>query len=410
METTGNKMGRAFYLSNIASTYDVQRNYVKAMDYYNQSLSLKIELGDSAAFASIYHNLGILSFNLNDLELSNSYFIQSLEISRKLGSSEKIVRTLSNLGRNNIERNEYTQAEQILLEAYSISKNDVSIGENNRADLLLNLGLLYEKMSDYDKAFKYNEDAIKLALSTGATEIIRNAYLNRSILEERVGRTDIALSFERLATLYTDSLINEGTINAVAEMEAKYEYHKNKQLIQQGELEIVKEKQISAEATLTRNNWIISGLIIGFICLILSVKYINKRKHAGLMSAQNELIKLRNGELDGIIVRMNSELEKLQITVNTKQIILDKVFSERQSKALPSELLTLSKREMEVLAVLALGWSDQEISNGLFISKTTTKTHLRRIYSKLLVKGRTEAVSLAHRHGIIGIERTPIPS
>jgi len=110
--------------------------------------------------------------------------------------------------------------------------------------------------------------------------------------------------------------------------------------------------------------------------------------------------------LAGINTRMNTELEKLQITVNTKQKILDEVFNERKSKVLPSELIALSKREMEVLSVLALGWSDQEISTGLFISKTTTKTHLRRIYSKLLVKGRAGAVSLAHQHGIIGIKRT----
>jgi DNA-binding NarL/FixJ family response regulator len=57
---------------------------------------------------------------------------------------------------------------------------------------------------------------------------------------------------------------------------------------------------------------------------------------------------------------------------------------------------------MEVLSYLALGWSDQEISDKLFISKATTKTHLRRIYSKLLVKSRTEAVNIAHKYDLIG--------
>lgn len=407
MEKSGNKLGRAFYLSNIASTYDVQRNYVKAMDYYQRSLELKKQLGDSAALASIYHNLGILSFNLNDLELSNSYFHQSLKINQSLGKSDKIVKTLSCMGRNYIEGSEYDQAKQTLLEAHAICYKDKSAIEvNDRAGLLANLGLLYMKLCDYPRAFKFNQQAIALSKEVGATEKLRDAYRYRSELEEKTGDLKKALHFERLAVLYSDSLLNEETINAVADMEAKYEYHKNKQLIQERELEISKEKQISAEAKLTRNTWIIAGLLIGFLCIILGVKYFDKRKQARLMTAQNELIKLRNSELGGINKRMNSELEKLQISVKTKQKILDEVFNDRRSKVLPTELLALSKREMEVLSFLALGWSDQEISEGLFISKTTTKTHLRRIYSKLLVKGRAEAVSLAHSHGVIGLERS----
>lgn len=406
MEKSGNKMGRAYYLSNIASTYDQQKNYVKAMDYYSRSLQLKIELGDSASFASIYQNLGILSFNLNDLELSTTYFNQSLKISRELGIPDKIVRTLSCLGRNYIQRKEYDRAKQALLEAFSISQKETSIEATNKANLLVNLGMLHTQTSDYASALKFNQQAIDLATTIGATELIRDAYQQRSVLEEKSGKISEALRYERLATVYSDSVLNQGTIDAVAEMEAKYEYHKNKQLIQQRELEIANQKQISTEAKLTRNTWISIGLIVAFLCLILAVKYVSKRKQARLVLAQNELIKLRNSELDSINERISAEMEKLQFTVNTKQKILDEVFSDRQSKTLPSSLLSLSKREMEVLSVLALGWSDQEISAGLFISKATTKTHLRRIYSKLLVKGRAGAVSLAHQHGIIGIERS----
>jgi LuxR family maltose regulon positive regulatory protein len=57
---------------------------------------------------------------------------------------------------------------------------------------------------------------------------------------------------------------------------------------------------------------------------------------------------------------------------------------------------------MEVLACLSLCSKEQEISDKLFISKSTTKTHLRRIYSKLLVNGRTGAVAIAHKYSIIG--------
>lgn len=55
----------------------------------------------------------------------------------------------------------------------------------------------------------------------------------------------------------------------------------------------------------------------------------------------------------------------------------------------------LSKREMEVLALLAEGLSDQEIANRLYISVRTVKKHNENIYGKLLVSNRTQAVARA---------------
>lgn len=55
----------------------------------------------------------------------------------------------------------------------------------------------------------------------------------------------------------------------------------------------------------------------------------------------------------------------------------------------------LTRREKEILALLAAGRSNLEISEGLFISPTTVKTHLRNIYRKLGVSNRLQAVTRA---------------
>lgn len=52
----------------------------------------------------------------------------------------------------------------------------------------------------------------------------------------------------------------------------------------------------------------------------------------------------------------------------------------------------LSSREREVLEMLALGLSNQEIADKLFVSLNTVKTHLSNIYMKLDVKRRTQAI------------------
>lgn len=68
----------------------------------------------------------------------------------------------------------------------------------------------------------------------------------------------------------------------------------------------------------------------------------------------------------------------------------------------PAEALT--KRELEVLQLVADGLSNQQISKKLFLSQATVKSHLVHIYAKLGVDSRTSAVAAAATRRLI---RTP---
>jgi DNA-binding NarL/FixJ family response regulator len=57
-----------------------------------------------------------------------------------------------------------------------------------------------------------------------------------------------------------------------------------------------------------------------------------------------------------------------------------------------TELSSLSSREHEILKLLSQGFSNKEIANALDIAYQTVKVHFKRIYEKLHVRSRTEAV------------------
>ena len=67
------------------------------------------------------------------------------------------------------------------------------------------------------------------------------------------------------------------------------------------------------------------------------------------------------------------------------------------------ETVSFSKRETQVLGLLARGKTNREIGEAFFISESTVKFHVHAILRKLNVGNRTEAVSIAIQQGIISL-------
>ena len=61
----------------------------------------------------------------------------------------------------------------------------------------------------------------------------------------------------------------------------------------------------------------------------------------------------------------------------------------------------ISNRELEVLQLMAMGQSNQEIAGHLFVSLNTVKTHTSNLFMKLDVKRRTQAVDKARKLGLV---------
>ena len=64
--------------------------------------------------------------------------------------------------------------------------------------------------------------------------------------------------------------------------------------------------------------------------------------------------------------------------------------------------MALSEREVQILRLVADGLSNREIAEQLFLSRYTVESHVKRIYRKLAVSSRINAVSVARARGVIG--------
>ena len=146
-----------------------------------------------------------------------------------------------------------------------------------------------------------------------------------------------------------------------------------------------------------KKNILIYGLVLGVLI-------------AGLKFAEYSLI-LRNNSFEiyaGLIALLfttvgiwaGSKFVKKKEVVIVKEVMVqapaDFVVNENNLKH-----FNISKRELDVLALMAQGLSNQEVADKLFVSLNTVKTHSSKLFEKLNVERRTQAVQEAKKLGLV---------
>lgn len=105
------------------------------------------------------------------------------------------------------------------------------------------------------------------------------------------------------------------------------------------------------------------------------------------------------------------EIRRAIETVHAGEALLDPSVQRRLIEGLasrPSEPAAsrqpypdgLTQREVDVLALIASGLSNQEIAGRLFISEATVKTHINNIFGKARLRDRGQAVAYAFKNGL----------
>lgn len=72
-------------------------------------------------------------------------------------------------------------------------------------------------------------------------------------------------------------------------------------------------------------------------------------------------------------------------------------------RATPQEFVDLTERETEIVVLVALGFSNDEIAARLFLSPLTVKTHVNRAMAKVHAHDRAQLVVLAYQSGLVPV-------
>lgn len=141
------------------------------------------------------------------------------------------------------------------------------------------------------------------------------------------------------------------------------------------------------------------------IAILILTAYDDDEYVLGLLDAgaAGYLLKSARGrDLAGAIRAVESGESVLHPKIIAKLLKRVMVAPVEQHKA--SELL--SERESEVLRLVALGMSNKEIAEELFLSERTIKAHLTNIFNKLNVASRSEAIVKGLQCGLVTLKNT----
>lgn len=289
------KHGVALSFLSIGVVNFAQENYEVALDYYNKSLKINLELENDFGLADCYNNIGTVYVKQNKLDNAIEHFLLALEYNKKIQNETGISACYTNIAIIYIKKKDYEESEKYYLKSLEIEKK-----LDNKYGISLvysNLSVLYQELADsvetnttvkidlYKKAIDFAEKAYDLAKEIESLEIenisvecLFDTYEGlarlKIIEKDFISATELlskSLKFSKIGIEIRKKIFTEEKTKAILELEIRYQLDKKEK-----ENLILRQK---VELGIYRQNMLIIVIISTIILVLLFVlNQINYRK------------------------------------------------------------------------------------------------------------------------------------
>lgn len=356
-------------------------NYQGAYDYYTRCLDIAMAYNDQPLIANTLGNLGIVMCHQGNYGKAQDYFEQGVVIHRELKRYSGLVYALISLAEIKIDLGDYAEAVAILEENLQLAR---SVRNHHvEAMTLNNLSYAYAMCKLYQKAIQACEESLCYRRANNNRLGIASSLRTRGRIARLQG--DVDYSIVCLREGLQQFRVLDVTLNCV---------------------ECIED---IAEALVQRGQMLHAAQLWGATESL--------REHLGSPLAPGKSAQLREGIA---LAQASSDPASWQATwdkgrtLSLQQAIdlaLDEPIGDTSAKSIAPQLsitkesntgyalsLQLTKRETEVVCLVAQGLADQAIANQLAIHQGTVRVHIHRVFHKVGVSTRSELTTWATQY------------
>ncbi|WP_299556398.1 hypothetical protein [Seonamhaeicola sp.] len=322
---------KALILDKLSDYYRKDTEYVESLKAIQRSLKIKEDIGETYTLPITYRAFGRLYLHNRDSIKALQYYSDGLELSKQYNNAEEQVYALNSFSSFYRVYDDFEKSEQYakkalnfadsidfdmgksrsLLQlvtcelrkksyssAVSYSEKNIELCEKNNDKIGLemsfkDLGYIYRKMKLPKKAILYYKKSLDLVIELGLEGYIANRCLSLSNAYNDLGDYKLAFSYYRGYKRQQIKDMNVKSIKEFAQLEAKYNYQRQKAIdsVQLMEKQRVKESHLLQEASI--KFWKIVSIITGVfgIMLALTIFLLRRRKEQIKISKlENEIL------------------------------------------------------------------------------------------------------------------------
>ncbi|MGE0560258.1 MAG: histidine kinase [Flavobacteriales bacterium] len=208
------------------------RDIEKAKMYMQKGIRQLEEAKDYEALNSTYDNYGIVQEVSGNVDSAIFYYNKALGLKINQNDSIGIPFALGHLSGAYLIKKDFVTSKKYLDESYAIRKkrNDTY----GVAECLVLYADFYYAQNNYKEAASWFFDCYKMAIENNYIHLAQYAAEFLSVCHEKLGNTSEAISYLKIQQGLKDSLLNERTNKAIAELEIQFDTEKKeKQIIEQ---------------------------------------------------------------------------------------------------------------------------------------------------------------------------------
>jgi non-specific serine/threonine protein kinase len=338
----GNRRGMASALSNLGATAFLQGDVQTARERWQSALDSGV-IDDPLSKAMVMNNLGAACLHTGDLERAATILLEALELHRQIGTM------------------------------------------STTADILINLNDVMTRKGERERAREYFDQGIELYRQAEDPRGLHNAYYSLGCEEVDRGNHQEALIAFAESLRQADRAYNllgvADAIEQIATFAAGTAYEEEAARLAGAARAIrsrIGTKVLPSQETVSETLEATLSSSLG------PTRYDSAFAEGGQILPRQAT------------ARALTLAEKLEASSPSRPRTVQLTAAPE-----PTSPYKLTKREVEVLRLLAEGRTDRDIAAALFISHRTAGTHVANILGKLEVDTRAAAVAAAFRHGLM---------